>query len=164
MLSQSWTNFAVVVGAASGALTGLLFVAVSLNVQRLVERPALRASAAQTLLLFVLSLLLAILLVVPNQVRWVLGVEITVLGICAGAAMFAIGRQKHEDEQGVETGLARLVDRISPNLVTSLLITVAGISVLADAGGGLDWLVPAVIIALAGGVANTWFFLTRLPS
>jgi hypothetical protein len=30
-VAQDWSNFAVVVGSASGALTGLLFVAVSLN-------------------------------------------------------------------------------------------------------------------------------------
>lgn len=50
-----WQGFAEMIGAASGALTGLLFVAVSLNASRIAGHPGLRASAAQTLVLFVAS-------------------------------------------------------------------------------------------------------------
>ena len=79
----SWTNFAIVVGGASAALTGLLFVAVSLNVQRIAKYPALRASAGQTLVLFVVPLLSSILLMVPGQPRWLIGAELTVLAVVA---------------------------------------------------------------------------------
>lgn len=47
-----WQDFAQVIGAASGALTGLLFVAVWLNANRIEGHRGLRASAAQTLVLF----------------------------------------------------------------------------------------------------------------
>ena len=33
---EDWANFAVITGSAAGALTGLLFVAVSLNRDRIV--------------------------------------------------------------------------------------------------------------------------------
>lgn len=38
-----WENFAVISGSAAGALTGLLFVAVSLNRDRIVGHAALRS-------------------------------------------------------------------------------------------------------------------------
>ena len=164
MTPRGWINFAIVVGGASGALTGLLFVAVSLSIQKLVERPTLRASAAQTLIVFILPLLVAILLATPGQLPWSVGVELTVLGIFAGVAMATIGRRKQTAEREEEARLSRMLGRTSPNLLTSLLITVAGVSVLTHVGGGLYWLVPATMTALAGGVANTWLFLTRLPS
>ena len=44
-----WENFAVISGSAAGALTGLLFVAVSLNRDRIVGHAALRSEAGQTL-------------------------------------------------------------------------------------------------------------------
>ena len=54
-----WENFAVISGSAAGALTGLLFVAVSLNRDRIVGDAALRSEAGQTLVLFLLALLLS---------------------------------------------------------------------------------------------------------
>lgn len=55
--------------------------------------------------------------------------------------------------------LVRLLDHTSPNLVATLLVLVAGITLIVGHGGGLYWLVPAVILALVGGSANAWLFL-----
>jgi hypothetical protein len=35
---------------------------------------------------------------------------------------------------------------------------------LTVGGGGLYWLVPALILALVGGMLNAWLLLLRLPS
>jgi hypothetical protein len=43
--SAGWFDFATMIGGASGALTGLLFVAVSLNASRIAGHAGLRASA-----------------------------------------------------------------------------------------------------------------------
>jgi modulator of FtsH protease len=59
-------NFAIVTGGASGALTGLLFVAVSLNRDRIAGHRAVRGVAGQTLVLFLLPLLPALLLMLPR--------------------------------------------------------------------------------------------------
>ena len=53
MTMNRWANFAVLVGGASAALTGLLFVAVSLNLDRILGSAPLRAAAAQTLIVLV---------------------------------------------------------------------------------------------------------------
>jgi len=49
---ESWDSFAVVVGGASGALLGLLFVAISIRLEVIVASSELRSRAAQTLVLF----------------------------------------------------------------------------------------------------------------
>jgi hypothetical protein len=64
---ESWENFAVMARGASAALTGLLFVAVSLNREEIAREPALRASAAQTLVLLTLPLAISALLLTPDQ-------------------------------------------------------------------------------------------------
>jgi hypothetical protein len=74
--SADWQNVAVMTGGASGALTGLLFVAVSLNASRIAGHQGLRASAAQTLVLFLAPLVMATVLLVPGQADWVLGAEV----------------------------------------------------------------------------------------
>ncbi len=39
---------------------------------------------------------------------------------------------------------------------------VAGIGVLAPAGGGLYWLVPELILGFGGSVANAWILLVEI--
>ncbi|MFC1405569.1 MULTISPECIES: hypothetical protein [Streptacidiphilus] len=161
-----WGNFSLVVGGASAALTGLLFVAVSFNAPRIAEHPALRASAGQTLVLFVLPLLSSILLMVPGQPSWVLGLELTVLAAAAGTVLIVVGRDKaagaDRADHSATARFLRLLDHSSPNLLTVLFLLTGGATVLAGHGGGLYWLVPSAVVALVGGVINAWLFLTRL--
>jgi UDP-N-acetylmuramyl pentapeptide phosphotransferase/UDP-N-acetylglucosamine-1-phosphate transferase len=155
-----WSNFAVIAGSASGALTGLLFVAVSINRDRLANHPVLRSEAGQTLVLFLLPLITSMVLVIPGAPNWTLGLELLTIGIIGGVAMTLISYGKHAEGEGPEDRLARLLDSVSPNLLTILLILVAACIELAGANG-LYWLAPALIVALVSGVVNAWLFLTR---
>ena len=42
-------------------------------------------------------------------------------------------------------------------------VAVAGLTFLLKAGGGLYWMIPAVLAGLVGGVINAWLFLVRVP-
>src|SRR6201996_4774166 len=97
-----WQGFAEMIGGASGALTGLLFVAVSLNASRIAGRHGLRASAAQTLVLFIAPLVMATVLLAPSQPDWVLGTELTAVGLVTAWVLRGLGRGKRnldDDEQ-----------------------------------------------------------------
>jgi len=63
-----------------------------------------------------------------------------------------------------DPGPARFVERFSPNTITAVLVAIAGVTLIAGAGGGLYWLIPAIASSLIGGVINAWMFLVRLPS
>ena len=159
-MAPAWTNFAIITGSAAGALTGLLFVAVSLNRERIAGHLALRGQAGQTLVLFMLPLIISIVLVVPGTPRWVLGLELVAVAVVSGVAMGMISHGRQPEGDGPEDSLARLLDRVSVNLLTMLLVLVAGCIELAG-DDGLYWLAPAVVIALVNGVVNAWLFLTR---
>ena len=45
-----------------------------------------------------------------------------------------------------------------------MLVGVAGLSFLLKTGGGLYWMIPAVLTGLVGGVINAWLFLVRMPA
>jgi len=163
MSFEDWGHFGEVAGSASGALIGLLFVAISLNRDRIARHPALRASAAQTLMVFMVPLVVALLLVTPGQPSAALGIEIIILGAVHGLGLAMIGRGKRQTEAESHARLARLVAVITPNSLTTGLVLAGGASVLAGHASGLYFLVAAVVIALIGGVANAWLFLILDP-
>ena len=154
---QAWRDFAVTTGGLAGALTGLLFVAVSLHSGALNRSRSLASRAAQTLVLFVTSAIAAVLLTAP-QPGAALGAELLALAAVAGITLFILDRRAGHDL----TGVAGYVEQASPNTVTALLVAAAGFTFLLKAGGGLYWLIPAVLAGLVGGVVNAWLFLIRI--
>ncbi len=79
----------------------------------------------------------------------------------SGVTLFWLDRRAGHS---IEKGVARYVEKFSPNTITAILVGVAGITFLARAGGGLYWLIPTVVASLAGGVVNAWLFLVNLTS
>ena len=156
-LPGTWHDFGVTIGGLAGALTGLLFVAVSIKSDTLAKSRSLRSRAAQTLVLFMTSALAAILLVAP-QPRDALGGELVALAAVSGATLYVLDRRGGHDQT---SRVARYIERASPNAITQVLFGVAGVTLLISAGGGLYWLIPAAVTSLVGGVINAWLFLVR---
>lgn len=153
-----WQGFAGMTGTASGALTGLLFVSVSLNARRIAEHRGLRASAAQTLVLFVIPLIAAAFLLAPGQPDGVVGGELIGTGLAASWVLLSIARLKvglaDEDRK-----LIAVFDSRAANVVVMLLYVACGICLVCRADDGLYLLLPATLVAFVSGVLNAWRFL-----
>jgi hypothetical protein len=153
-----WLGFGEALAAIAGALTGLLFVALSVKSAVLAASRSLSSRAAQTLVLFMTSVLVAVVLVAPQPAA-ALGWELLAVAVVTGVAVLILDRRAgHATERGV----ARYIERFSPNTITAVLVGVAGLTFLLKAGGGLYWLIPAAITSLVGGVISTWLFLVRV--
>jgi hypothetical protein len=153
-----WLGFGEALAAVAGALTGLLFVALSVKGDALAASRSLRSRAAQTLVLFMTSVLIAVVLVAP-QPRAALGAELLAVAAVSGGTLLALDRRAgHASDRAV----ARYIERFSPNTITAVLVGVAGLTLLLQAGGGLYWLIPAAVTSLLGGVVNAWLFLVRV--
>jgi hypothetical protein len=153
-----WEDFAEMIGGASGALIGLLFVAVSLNATRIAGHQGLRASAAQTLVLFIAPLVMAAALLVPDQTDWVLGAELIAIGGGTSWILLSMRRVKHslndDDRQ-----LIAIFNRRGPNVLVMLLFVASGIVLACGQLPGLYLLLPASLIAMISGILNAWLFL-----
>ena len=158
---QAWRDFAVTTGGLAGALTGLLFVAVSLHSGALNRSRSLASRAAQTLVLFVTPAIAAVYCSrLRSPVRpWARN--------CSHwrrwPALCCSSFYRRAGHDGGGQVVVRHIERASPNLVTAVLVAVAGVSFLLKAGGGLYWMIPAVLAGLVGGVTNAWLFLLKIP-
>ena len=156
--TTAWLSFGEAVAAVAGALTGLLFVALSVRSDAVSESRSLSSRAAQTLVLFMTSVLVAVLLVAP-QPPAVLGPELLAVAVVSGAVLLILDRRAGHS---TGKGAVRYIERFSPNLITAALVGVAGLTFLVKAGGGLYWLIPAAMASLLGGVINAWLFLIKV--
>jgi hypothetical protein len=152
---SSWLNFGLAVAPVAGALVGLLFVAASVRTNALSASLSLRSRAAQTLVLFMTSVVVALALVAP-QSDTALGLELLGWAFLSAGILLVLDRRAGH---GSTSRAARYVERFSPNTVTSVLLALSGATFLARHGGGLYWLLPTVAASLLGGVINAWIFL-----
>ncbi len=155
-----WSEFAVGVVGAAATLVGLLFVAVSINLRRILEFTGLPARAGQTLIFLATPLFAALFVLIPNQSNAALAGEILAVAFLTGAAHLRIsvqsGRSEHE-----AFGLW-LANRTAPGAAVTVCLLLAGITLLAQSGGGLYWTVPSVVIAILAGILNAWVLLVEI--
>jgi hypothetical protein len=157
---SSWENFAVIVGGAAAALLGLLFIAISIRVNLVAASTELRSRAAQILVLFGAVLVVAILLVVPEQPMPVLGAEFVVLALGLGVGLHLLERRA--GELSGDQRIGPVLELVSPNTITALPLLTTGIILICDQQWGLYVLVVPVLAAFVGGLTNAWLFMVRL--
>ena len=71
--AEAWADFGVAVAGAGAALAGLLFVALSINLERILAGHRVTARAGHTLMLLAAPLVIALLLLIPGQSESALG-------------------------------------------------------------------------------------------
>jgi hypothetical protein len=156
---SEWTDLFVATAGASAALAGLVFVAVSINIQRILEYPGLPERALETILLLMAVLLLSIVALVPGQSHVALGIELLVVGLVIGGSIFRLPTARND--LGEEPRIW-LWSRWIVRLTATVPLVVAGATVLAESGGGLYWLVAGIVFAIAGAIANAWVLLVEI--
>jgi hypothetical protein len=157
---KPWSTFAQVSGSAAAALIGLLFVAVSIRIDFIARSNELRNRAAQTLSLFGTVLLIAILIAIPGQATQALGAELTILAVIIGAGLLVLDRRAKANAS--TQAIARTLELITPTTVVSILLLVSGVLLALGVHHGLYVLIVPVIVAVIGGVASAWLFLTKI--
>jgi hypothetical protein len=152
-----WHDLFVMAGGASAALAGLLFVAVSLNLEHILKHRALPTMAAQSVALLI-GLVVACALGLAPQPLVAVGVELLVLGV--GLLVLVLATTWTARAPGDRR--VWLAQRIGLGLAGVLPMVVGGASVIAGAGGGLFWMLAEIVAGLAVATFNAWVLLIEI--
>lgn len=155
-----WAAAFTAVAGSAAALTGLLFVALSINLDRVIKGPGLVARAVEVLLLLVAVLVIATLLLMPGQGAISASIEILVTAMLTSGLLAYIHIRAPRQALRVTTG--NFVLRVVGDHLGPLFLVIGGVTLLVGNGGGLYWVVPALIAAMVAAVVGAWVMLVEI--
>ena len=153
-----WTDMDVASAGAAAALAGLVFVAVSINVERILAYPGLPERGLVTVLMLLGAVVAALFGLHPDQSLETLGTEILVIGLAlSGSSLWLLLKSRPKAGEESHVGSALVLAAIG-----TLPYVVAGILLLSGSDAGLDWLFSGIVSGIIAGVLNAWVLLVEI--
>jgi modulator of FtsH protease len=157
---EKWHDFFVAVAGASAALTGLIFVGVSLSLTRLLAIPRLADRASQALILLVTELIISCLCLAPELSTFWLGILILMTGSLLWLMMMRLDIVIY---RATETAYKRHYGAMIPfNQLAVLPYIISGIVIVSSGVDGIYWLLPAIIFSFMKSVLDAWVILVEI--
>lgn len=157
---EAWHDFAVAQVGASAALAGLLFVSVSINLEKILSNPVLPNRALVPFVLLLGILIICSFLLLPEQPSSRVGLLVLIGGVIVwgAATTIDIRRVREAERQYLHYEYPRIVlTQLAalPYLVAGLLLVTGGV-------GGEIWIVPAIVFSYIKAFADAWVLLIEI--
>jgi modulator of FtsH protease len=154
----AWHDFFIGTIGAAAALTGLLFVAISINLDQVLKYPGLPGRAAGTLGMLVSALIASGCALAPGQSDRALGIEIAAVGTVVAVQAAWVSRGSRAPGDPVSWRIEHLVTLLLP----SVGLIVGGVTVAVAGSGGLYWVFGAILLAFVSASINAWVLLVEI--
>jgi hypothetical protein len=161
---DGWANFFVAEISAAAALTGLIFVGVSINLSKVLQYSSLPNLALDAIATLISVLVLSSLVLIPGQSSQTLGIELLLLGLLSW--MVAIGIQV-QNWRNRETHVRAqyiwiLIGQIVLRQIATVPFAIAGAWLLIWGTPGIYWLVPGVLLSFIVAIMEAWILLIEI--
>jgi modulator of FtsH protease len=157
---EAWHDFFMAEVGASAALVGLLFVSVSLNLEKILHTRGLATRAMLALVLLGAVLVVSSLALIPAQPVIVLGAEVlaVALAVWGFGTVADIGaiRNAAPETRGY------FLQHLLKYEITVLPYLVGGALLATGRGGALYWIAAALIASLFTAIQDAWVLLVEI--
>lgn len=157
---RAWAEITAAIVAAAAALTGLIFVALSINLDPIIRLGGVADVALQAIAVLTVVLMTGALVLVPGQSKSLLAGELVLLGVGLIVVVAWLFVRTWRDSDAAYRG-KRLQTAIL-NALPGLGFGIAGVSLALGTGGGLYWLVPGWTLGMLAGIVNAWILLVEV--
>lgn len=156
----AWHGFADAMVGAAAVLAGLIFLAVSINIGRIMIIPGLPGRAGESVILFLGVLVQGALLLMPRQSATALGIELLISAGLSWAALNTIAIPAF----GKPTRQPRTwrIYRVVRIQLAAAPVLLSGCSLLGLLAGGLYWFAGGVLFAIIDATGNAWVLLVEV--
>jgi modulator of FtsH protease len=156
----AWQTLFATQAGVGAALTGLVFVALSINLKQILALPSLAGRAGEALLLLLLPVVNGLVGVLPQTSGGALGGEL----LCVAAVLWIF--VSWILLAGHKAALARPTHEFALRAVAAQLAVlpavIAGCLLLSGNSSGLWWQAAATLLCIVAGVADAWVLLVEI--
>jgi len=145
----AWQNFYIMIGTANAAITGLLFVALSMHLKQILSHPIYKPRAIVVLVILTTQIVISAVVLAP-QPRVLMGLEI--LGI---NVFFLALNLRYRAPARITAGSALTI-------AFRVIYLLAAVSLITGVGGGFYILGGILTLTVVRSISNCWTLLTAL--
>ena len=155
-----WNTLLSVEAGAAATLTGLVFVALSINLSRILAVPGLSGRGAESIMQFLQVFFISTVALIPRQPERIFAIEVLVIAAVSWVAQMTVQIRYLK----VRTGhpWSWFVNRAVMSQFATIPFGVAGITLLLGLPGAIDWLVPGFIFSFLAGIVSAWVLLVEI--
>ena len=155
---EAWSDLFVASAGASAALAGLVFVAISINVEDIVKNKGLPEMGVVTIMLLLGVLIASLFGLIPEQSNQDLGIELLVMSIIWTAGIGRFAFRSLPDESNLE----RTVSRLGLPAFGTLPYLAGAIILVSGSDTGMYFVFAGMIGAVIAAVMDAWILLVEI--
>lgn len=155
-----WHDLFAATADSAAALTGLVFVGVSINLARILSMTKLPQRALLALTFLLTILILSILMLIPGQSVIVEGVEVTVTGIILW--IFTVRMDFSIYKNTTDEFRPLYLFNIGVNQFATIPYIVSGIFLLNGHESGIYWIAGGFILCFIKSMMDSWVLLVEI--
>jgi hypothetical protein len=159
--AEAWKDFFTTAAGASAALAGLVIVAISVNVQRILEQPQLPSRGGATVAALVLILVASMAALIP-QPDTVLAFVVSASAVMVWLLQLWSARQIIVAYRKGRRELHKLVIAIAIGQIQVIPFIIGGILCALHPPTGMYWIAWGIVVTFIYSVFTTWVLLVEI--